>query len=327
VSPRDPNAKSPAATAKPPAPAWVRPVMRMASLLPWRLRWWIAWLGMTLTPRRPGRTRVARANLDLAFGDTMPEAEKTQVARASLVSLAGCMLDAVSIIPRLNAKNWSRYVKVPEADVATLHGELARGKGALVMFSHYGNWELMGACMSFMGFHPCNVVAKRQPGWSNALIEGLRTWTGNSVIYKEGAAMATLRALRRNEIVGLSIDQNFSQGIFVPFFGVLAGTPDTLAALARASGAPIVPLVCTPNGDGTYTGRFLPAIHADRTADKEADLVQTTRRCFEVLEGIIRERPALWMWGHKRWKSRPPGEVPARDPYARQPAPRAASAG
>jgi Kdo2-lipid IVA lauroyltransferase/acyltransferase len=326
LSPREPNAKSPASRAEPPAATWVRLVMRLASLLPWRVRWWIARLGTTLTPRRPARVRVARANLDLAFGDAMPDAEKDRVARASLMSLAGCMLDAVSIIPRLRPENWSRYVKVPQADVDALHGELARGKGALVMFSHYGNWELMGACMSFMGFHPCNVVAKRQPGWSNALIEGLRTWTGNSVIYKEGAAMATLRALRRNEIVGLSIDQNFSQGIFVPFFGVLAGTPDTLAALARASGAPIVPLVCTPDGDGTYTGHFLPAIHADRTADKEADLVLTTRRCFEVLEKIIRERPSLWMWGHKRWKSRPPGEVPARDPYAPRSAARAASA-
>jgi len=326
LSAPEPNAKSPATDAEPPAPGWVRPAMRLVGWMPWRLRWWIARVATAVTSRRRTRTHIARANLDIAFGDTLSDAEKDRIARLSLVSLVGCMLDAVAIIPRLNAKNWSRYVKVSQADIDALHAELARGKGALVMFSHYGNWELMGACMSFMGNPRSNVVAKRQPGWTNALIEALRTWTGNAVIYKEGAAMASLRALRRGEIVGLSIDQNYSGGIFVPFFGVPAGTPDTLAALARASGAPIVPLVCTPNGDGTYTGRFPPAIHADHTADKAGDIARTTTRCLASLEDIIRERPEMWMWGHKRWKSRPPGEEARQDPYAAPPAPRAAAA-
>jgi Kdo2-lipid IVA lauroyltransferase/acyltransferase len=317
VSAAELKAASPPPEPEPPAPAWVRPTMRLMGWLPWRLRWRIARIATALASGRRTRSHVARANLDIAFGDSLPEAEKDRIARESLVSLVGCMLDAVALIPRLNPANWSRYVKVAQADIDRLHAELARGKGALVMFSHYGNWELMGACMPFMGNPRSNVVAKRQPGWTNALIEALRTWTGNAVIYKEGAAMGALRALRRGEIVGLSIDQNYSGGIFVPFFGVPAGTPDTLAGLARASGAPIVPLVCSPNGDGTYTGRFPTAIHADRTGDKEADIVRTTTRCLASLEEIIRERPELWMWGHKRWKSRPPGEEARADPYAR----------
>ncbi len=326
MSAPEPKTAPPPPEPEPQAPAWVRPTMALMGWMPWRLRWRIARIATALASGRRTRSHIARANLDIAFGDTVSDAEKDRIARESLVSLVGCMLDAVALIPRLNARNWSRYVKVAPSEIDRLNAELARGKGALVMFSHYGNWELMGACMSLMGFPRSNVVAKRQPGWTNALIEALRTWTGNAVIYKEGAAMGALRALRRGEIVGLSIDQNYSGGIFVPFFGVPAATPDTLAGLARASGAPIVPLVCSPNGDGTYTGRFPTAIHADRTGDKEGDIVRTTTRCLASLEEIIRERPELWMWGHKRWKSRPPGEAPGQDPYTAPSPPRAAAA-
>jgi KDO2-lipid IV(A) lauroyltransferase len=301
---------------RPSAPWWAGPAVRMLGLLPWRLRWGLARLAVRLSRRRGGRMAVARTNLDIAFGDRLPPAEKDRIARESLVNLAGCMLDAVALIPRLTPEGWHRLVRVPQADIDALKKHLAEGRGALVMFSHLGNWELMGAAMAYMGFTQIHVVGKRQADWANDLIEGLRTRTGNRVIYKEGAVRATLKALKGGAIVGLSIDQNFSAGIFVPFFGVPAATPDTLAALARVSGAPIVPLVCVPDGRGTYAGRLLPAIHSQRTDDKAADLIATTRRCFEVLEGVIREHPALWLWGHKRWKTRPPDEQPRRDLYA-----------
>jgi KDO2-lipid IV(A) lauroyltransferase len=293
--------------------------------VPRRLRWALVRLVVAASGRRRKRLAVARTNLDIAFGDTLSDAEKTRIAQESFVNLAGCMFDAAALIPRLTPDNWRRHVRVDPAEIEALRGLVKGGNGALVMFSHYGNWELMGAAMSYMDLGKCHVVAKRQPGWGNAVIERLRAWTGNTVIYKEGAVRSTLRALKSGGLVGISIDQNFSGGIFVPFFGVPAGTPDTLAALARASGAPIVPLVCTPNPDGSYTGRLLPPIHADRTGDKAADLTATTRRCFAVLEAIIRERPELWLWGHKRWKSRPPDEEPRRDLYATPAPPRAAS--
>jgi KDO2-lipid IV(A) lauroyltransferase len=293
-----------------------RPLLRLFALLPGGLRGAIASLAVALTGGRgKKRRRVARINLDIAFGDRLDAAQKERIALTSFTSFARCMLDAMALVPRLNAANWRHYVDVPEEDLARFRELLARGKGVLVMFSHHGNWELMGAAMAHMELAPVHVVARRQDPFSNPVIEALRTWTGNRVIYKEGAARATLKALRQGHIVGLSIDQNFSRGIFVPLFGVAAGTPDTLAGIARATGAPIVPLTCVPNAHGHYSGRLLPPIEPVCTDDKEADIRATTRLCLETLEGIIREYPALWMWAHKRWKSRPPEERPPRDIY------------
>ncbi|MBI5137636.1 MAG: hypothetical protein HZA24_09950 [Nitrospirae bacterium] len=284
--------------------------------VPWRARRGMAMaIGRRVARAQRKRHHAAHVNLTLAFGDRYSDAEKQRIAEQSFGHFIRCMLDAAALIPTLNARTWHNVVRVPVADIARLNGHFARGNGVLVMFSHYGNWELMGAAMPFICRHPVHVVAKRQAGWSNPLIEGFRTLTGNKVIYKEGAVRATLKALKANELVGLSIDQNFSQGIFVPFFGVPAGTVDTLAALARASGAPIVPLVCTPDGDGAYTGRLLPAVEPVRTDDKDADIHAITLACFKVLEETIRQRPEFWLWGHKRWKSRPPDERPRRDFY------------
>lgn len=288
--------------------------------MPWRVRRGLAhWIGTLAARRHAKRRQAAQINLDLAFGDSMSAARKEEVALKSFQHFAECLFDAFAMVPRLSAANWHRMIHVPEEDLVMFRDHLREGNGVLVMFAHFGNWELMGNAMSFMDLAPINAVAKRQSAWSNPFIERLRTATGNRVIYKEGAVRKTLSALKRGEIVGLAIDQNFSQGVFVPFFGIEAGTPDTLAALARTSGAPIIAFTCLPNGDGTYRGHFLPAIHAEHTRDKAADIRATTRKCLETLEEMIRQNPDMWLWSHKRWKSRPPDEEPKRDLYNQNP--------
>lgn len=296
--------------------ALLRAVLWGLRYTPWRARWGLARLTGLLAARRHRRRRhAAQINLELAFGDALSAREKEIIATRSFQNFIGCMADMVSIIPRMTPDNWHRFVHVSEQDLEEVRAAVAEGKGVLVMFSHYGNWELMGTAMSFMGLPRVNAVAKRQSAWSNPVLEDLRTMHGNTVIYKEGAARKTLYALKKGEIVGFAIDQNYSQGVFVPFFGLEAGTPDTLAGLARASGAPILPFTCLPTGDGSYTGRFLPLIHARVTGNKEADILHTTRECLAALEGVIRERPEYWLWSHKRWKARPPHEQPARRLY------------
>jgi len=284
--------------------------------IPWRVRWGFSRLvGGVIARRHARRRQAAQINLELAFGDTLSTREKERIATLSFQNFLGCVLDLLAVIPRLTADNWHRYVKVSENDLAIAREAVAEGKGVLFIFAHYGNWELMGAAMAFMGLSQVNGVAKRQSSWANPVLEELRTRNGNGVIYKEGAARKTLYALKKGEMVGFAIDQNYSQGIFVPFFGLEAATADAMAGLARASGAPILPFSCLPNGDGTYTGRFFPVIHARHTDDKEADIMGTTRDCLAVLEDMIRERPEYWLWSHKRWKTRPPHEQPARKLY------------
>jgi KDO2-lipid IV(A) lauroyltransferase len=138
------------------------------------------------------------------------------------------------------------------------------------------------------------------------------------VIRRDRAARAILAALRGNTHVGVLMDQDVppGKGVFVPFFGVLANTTDGIARLALAAGANIHPafLHREPGRGFRYVIRFGPALPMDRTAEREGEVLALTARCNDALEQTIRTAPSDWMWIHRRWKTRPPGE---ESPYPR----------
>jgi KDO2-lipid IV(A) lauroyltransferase len=80
-----------------------------------------------------------------------------------------------------------------------------------------------------------------------------------------------------------------------------------LPRIARLADARIVPLVVhqRPWGRG-YVARFYPAWENFPTGDVQTD----TRRMNAFLEERIREMPEQYLWTHRRFKTRPPGEAP-----------------
>jgi KDO2-lipid IV(A) lauroyltransferase len=61
---------------------------------------------------------------------------------------------------------------------------------------------------------------------------------------------------------------------------------------------------------GKYRLRFEPPVELSRTGDEEADVRENTQRFTRVIEDYVRAHPDQWLWVHKRWKTRPPGEPP-----------------
>ncbi len=119
-----------------------------------------------------------------------------------------------------------------------------------------------------------------------------------------------MKAIRSGRITGLLIDQDArNDGIFVPFFGRQASTTPTLALLAIRTGAPIVPFLSLPGPKGSWRIIYLPAFVADPEADRGLEVQRITARCTALLEGWIRDRPELWLWMHRRWKTRPSPRV------------------
>jgi KDO2-lipid IV(A) lauroyltransferase len=105
--------------------------------------------------------------------------------------------------------------------------------------------------------------------------------------------------------VGVLVDQNASaeNGVFVPFFGTLACANLTFARLAARSGAAVIPGFATWNeSERRYILRFYPEV------EMTDDAAEDTRRIQFAVEAAIRETPDQWLWIHRRWKTRPPGE-------------------
>jgi len=245
----------------------------------------------------PRLRRVALKNLEMAgFSD------REKIADGVFQSIAR-LLVAFARFPQITRENVGEWIRYEGLENFT--GVLERGRGVLVATAHLGNWELSAFAHAWMTA-PMNIVVRPLDNPRvDALVEKRRALSGNRVIEKREAARGILRALAANQAVGILIDQNTSleEGVFIDFFGVKACAGSAFAKLAYRSGAAVVPgFALWSAAENKYVLRFYPAVEI--TGDATAD----TQRIQTVLESVIREYPDQWLWIHRRWKTRPPGE-------------------
>jgi KDO2-lipid IV(A) lauroyltransferase len=117
--------------------------------------------------------------------------------------------------------------------------------------------------------------------------------------------------MRAGETVGILMDTNMTppQGVFVPFFGVPACTASGMARIAAKTGAAVVPgFLLWEESEQKYVLHFGQELEVIRTGDPEQDALANTASFTAAMEGYIRQYPEQWLWLHRRWKTRPPGE-------------------
>jgi KDO2-lipid IV(A) lauroyltransferase len=251
--------------------------------------------------------RVGRRNLELAFPEKSP-AERRKILRGVYVSL-GRMLGEACLFPS--------YTRANASEIAVYRGfenfESAeqRGKGVLLLTAHLGGWEIGSFFHSLQG-HPMHIVVRPLDNpYVDALLTRYRGQHGNTMIGKQGFARGLIAAMRRNETVGILMDTNMTppQGVFVDFFGIPACSASGLARIALHSEATVVPaFTIWDDVLRKYRVEFERPIELARTGDDEADAVANTARFTQAIEQCIRRYPEQWLWVHRRWKTRPPGQ-------------------
>lgn len=262
-----------------------------------------AFLGTLLRRLSPRHYRIVMANLRLAFGNEREEAELQRIAKACYRHLGKCLMEFI------------RLPAIPPADlrrIASIQGRehidaaLARGKGAILLTAHIGNWELIGARLALEGY-PMNVIARAQRDTTlTEYILRTREAVGLRVYHRESAVKACLLALKRNELVAMLLDQNAGDdGVFVNFFGHLASSAPGAAVFALRTETVVLPAFSCRNPDDTHTLVVDPPVPLVRTSDYKQDIVTNTARYQKIIEEKVRAHPEQWFWLHKRWKSRP----------------------
>ncbi len=158
------------------------------------------------------------------------------------------------------------------------------------------------------GEHSLAVLARPLDNpYLHDMLERIRTCTGNSVIYRQGAIRKVMRELGANRGVALLIDQHLhsTDAVYVDFFNRPAATTSALAALALRTGAPVIPVFALPLPGGRY--RFIYERPVPPPREESPDAIREfTQRCTDVLEMYVRRDPALWLWMHRRWRDRDP---------------------
>ena len=257
----------------------------------------------------PGTRRQMLAQLAVAFPEKAP-AEREAIARACRVHLAWLAAEVVTV-PRWRDR-LDAYVGLAPGAEELFRSAMARGRGLLYVAGHVGNWELMAQRVPRLGPWPASTIAKAtiHPG-VNVLIEKARREGGVETLWREdpATARAMIRCFKRNEILGILIDQDTSvQGVFVPFFGRPAFTPRAVADLALRFRAPVIVGTCRRRGPNPGDGHEVTAVeiaYDPDAPDREAEAVRLTAACTAVFEEAIRRNPAEWVWMHERWRTVP----------------------
>ncbi len=261
----------------------------------WLARGYVGLLDLSV----PRLRRTAYSNLAFA----LPGADRKVITDGVFDSL-GRVLLAIAKFPSIGRENVDAWIRCEGME--HFREALQKGRGVLIATGHLGNWELSAFAHALIT-GPMNVVVRPL---DNPLIDRMirqrRELSGNASISKRDIARPILKALEANQAVGMLIDHNWSAdtGVFVDFFGKAACSGTGFAKLAARSAAVVIPGFALWNeGEKRHVLHFYPPVPISGDAARDTAEVQA------ALEQIIRAHPEQWLWIHRRWKTRPVGEL------------------
>ncbi len=246
--------------------------------------------------------KIAKVNLDLAYGDKMNKKEKKRIVKKCYKNLLYNMRDFVE---NQNTTKEKLLQKV------TIHNEhfytdiKKDGKGVIFLTAHYGNWELLPLCMGALYGKLWGVGRNLDSQKMNEILQKNRNQFNVHMLEKTGAIRGLLKALRSGENIGLLVDQNTSdkEGILISFFDKLARHTPSAALIARKTGAAIVPAFITTNNNKSYDITFFKPIITEKTEDNEKDIKKSVQLQADITQKVIEAKPEEWFWLHRRWKN------------------------
>lgn len=248
-----------------------------------------------LRPRR----RLVEDNLSLVFPEKSKK-EITDIARLVYRNQSINIFETLRLPLLKNKKDAGQLIDINFDRL--LKRVRSQKKGGVLVSAHFGNWELMGVCISLL-VSPMAVVAQRLKNIKiNDELESLRSLHGNRVIYRHRALREGLAFLQEGGLLAVLGDQADPKGGFVmDFLGREASVYLGPAYLAIKAGVPLFVMMCRREKDGNY---ILDVKEVDTSGlSLSRDHIQTlTRRYTRIIEDYIRRYPEDWFWLHNRWK-------------------------
>ncbi len=225
-------------------------------------------------------------NLSIALGRPPGDPFIRRTTREVFMNYGQYMVDFF-LIPQLSPQEIRKcfaFVKGEEI----LKRALARGRGAILLTAHVGNWEIGGSMMRALGYPLAVVAMTHNTAIANALVNRLRHEKGIAVIEVDKSpfgGVEILRHLRNNGIVAMSGDKDFfGLGRPINFFGQQVTFPVGPILLGMKSGADLIPTFVLRQSDGRYFGVMeepVPLLLAGEQDDIIQRNLEKTARVFE----------------------------------------------
>lgn len=250
------------------------------------------------------RAKDALANLNFAFGDELDSTRKKAILLRCYDNFAFVILNAM----RLIFMKKERYIAKFKVYNENLISDLIKQGNFIFVTAHYGDWEGTARYVAYTHKEIVLSVVGRLTQFKsvNTLMEKSRQKFGSAFLDRRGVGRKLVSLLKdRKNIIGLVIDQNKSDGIWVEFFGKEVLHTEAAAIFARKYKIPIVFAYMQLEADySSYHLYFEKVCDCIITKDAKSDILLMTQMQSDFTEKIIRKKPEEWLWFHRRFKAK-----------------------
>lgn len=260
---------------------------------------------MYLSSRR--RRHIAAINLKLCFPE-LDENQRAHLLKKHFSSLGMGLVET--------AMSWwtsdARMRKLAHIEgLGHLEQALRHGKGVILLSAHFTHLEIGTHLLAIHTRFHAMYKAHKNSLFDTVMKRARETRCEIAIPSDDVRGM--LNSLKQNIPVWYASDQNYGlkHNVFVPFFGIPAATNPAPVRLARLSGAPIIPFMIQRRDDRRdYLLTLLPAMEGIPGDDVQHDML----RISQLIETQVRKAPEQYLWVHRRFKDRPPGEANFYEP-------------
>ena len=284
-------------------PTWVTlGILRTVALLPYRGQIFLGKiLGRVLQTLFPSRQRVVDINLQLCFPEKSI-AERNKIKNANFQNLGIALLEMTMCWWWPESRLRSLVEIRGREHIETV---LDSGRGVILLTGHFTSLEIGGRLFTLS--MPLQAMYRTQ---KNRLLDSYlytrrKSYLENAISRKNTRQM--IRGIKQLIPTWYAPDQNFAneKNVFVPFMGVQTATISAGSRIAQSSGGAMLPFYPERKKDGSG---YIIWIEPPLEDFPSGDDVKDTTAVNASIEKYVRQNPEQYMWIHKRFKTRPPGE-------------------
>ena len=277
-------------------------LLRLVSLLPYRVQIYLGrMIGLLFKAIFNKRKRIAEINLRLCFPE-WSEQKRNEILTKHFESL-GISLFEFCISWHWSDSKINRLAHIEGLE--NLHNALKENNGVIILAGHFTTLEIISRVLKLhTEVHPV-YMKSNNPLLEHIISSGRIKHCGK--IIPQNDMRSLLRSLRNNIPVLYIPDQNLKhkRRIFVPFFGIQTATIPTTSRLAAIYNTPVIPIIQRRLPDNQGYQLIIESKLENFPTD---NLEQDTIRINKIIEKQVRDNPEDYLWVHRRFKSRPPGE-------------------
>ena len=244
--------------------------------------------------------RIAKANLDLVYENSINEERKEEIIKNSYKSLVFNMYE---LIENQNIQKEELFKKANILNKEIIEKAFKENRKVIYITAHYGGWEITLPYIAMM-FGEIAVVNRKM---NNPHIQKKYAYARSknkiTMLEKQTAAKGMIKAFKENKSLAVVIDQHIGSGVEVEFLGQKDLATDSTSRMALKFDAIIIPIFTVCNGFRDFTIEVKEPLDVRniefKTDDKIKELTQIQN---DVVTKQIFEKPDYWLWQHKRFK-------------------------